>query len=121
VEDLAAGFFRGLLALVHAVARLAVDIFWHAVGEVVADIVGRIFSAIFKSIAFVVRVLLAPVEWLYRVLFDRVRRSVTSPALAHLVAVVALIFCGFMIGAGASLIYHQGPDTAMEASLADQS
>jgi hypothetical protein len=120
VEDLAAGFFRGLLVLVHAVARLAVEFFWHVVREALGEIAGRIFGAIFKAIAYVVRVLLAPVEWLYRTLFDRVTRSVTSPGLAHLIAIAALMSCGFMIGAGASVAYHHAPATETAASLSDQ-
>ena len=119
VEDLAEGFFRGLLALVHAVARIAVDFFRHAVLETVAELVVRIFSAIVKAIVLAVRFGLSPVEWLYRALFDRVERRVTSPALAHLVAMTVLMFCGFMIGAGASLVYHQPPATATAASLPD--
>ena len=117
VEDLAEGFFRGLFALVHAIARLAVDFFRHAVLEILAELVVRIFSAIVKAFVLAVRFFLSPVEWLYRALFDRVKRRATSPALAHLVAMAVLMFCGFMIGAGASLAYHQAPATATAASL----
>jgi hypothetical protein len=115
VEDLAIGFFRGMFALVHAVARLAVEFFWHVVREAFGELAARIFGAICKAIAYVVKILLAPVEWLYRALFERVRRRLTSPALAHLTAMAVLMFCGFMIGAGVSLVYHHAPATVTAA------
>jgi hypothetical protein len=120
VEYLAVGFFRGLLALVHAVARLAVDFFWNAVGETAAEVIGRIISTIARAIAFVARILLAPVEWLYRAVFDRVARKVGSPTLTHLFAMALLMSCGFLIGAGASAVYHQAPNIATAAALPER-
>jgi hypothetical protein len=120
VEDLAAVFFRGLLALVHAVARVAIDFLWHAFLETAIRILGWILGAIFHAIARAVRFLLFPIEWLYLTLFDRARRRVTSTPLAHLIAMFVLMFGGFMIGAGASLIYHQPPAMAATASLPEQ-
>jgi hypothetical protein len=120
VEDLAAGFFRGLLALVHTVARQAIEVFWHAVIETVAEIVGRILLAIFRAIAYVVRLLLFPIEWLYRALLDRVARGVPSPAFAHVIAIAVLMSSGFIIGAGASAIYHLTPGYVRAASLPEQ-
>jgi hypothetical protein len=117
VEDLAVGFFRGLLVLVHAIARLAVDFFWDVVREAFGEIAGRIFGAIFKAIAYVVRFLMTPIEFAYRTLFERVARKVTSPALAHLIAVAMLVICGFCVGFGSSIAVHAATDSRTTVAL----
>lgn len=105
-EELAEGLFRAIFALLRGVLRLFRELLFHIFMEALAEIVGRILSAIFRLVARVTRFILYPVELLYRTLSQRIERAVKPSWLAHSVAIATLLVCGFCFGFGASIAYH---------------
>ena len=120
VDELAGGVVRAIASLLHAIFQIIFEALLRVLFEIVFEIFGRIFSAIFRCICFIGRLLLWPADLAYAALFARIRRRVHRVALAHACAVALLMASGFMIGAGASLVYHRTPGAATAASLLEQ-
>jgi hypothetical protein len=120
VDDLAGGIVRAIFSLLHEIMRAIFEALFRVLFEIVFTTIGRIFSALFRFIAYLCHLGLWAADRGYEIVFERVRRIARRPMLAHGLALVLLMSCGFLVGAGASTIYHLAPSYATAASIQDQ-
>ena len=120
VDELAGGLVRLIASFLHAIFQAVVEALFRVLFEIIFVTLGRILKALFRTVAYVVRLILWNADRLYRALVQRLRRTVRRPALAHGLALGLLVFGGFVCGASASTLYHRVHPINQAAALDDQ-
>ena len=120
VDDFAGGIVRAIFSLLHEILQAIFEALFRVLFEIVFTTIGRIFSAIFRFIAYLGRLVLWAAGRGYEIVFERVRRIVHRQMLAHGLVLVLLTSFGFLFGAGAATIYHLVPGYETTAAILDQ-